>query len=45
NNPEAIAAQQPQIPNQQRLAKQDAEQKSIRLAERLRALGINPDEM
>ncbi|MBD2620389.1 Uma2 family endonuclease [Microcystis flos-aquae FACHB-1344] len=37
-NAEAIAAQE-------RLAKQEAEQKAIRLAERLRGLGINPDEM
>jgi len=44
-NAEAIAAQERQIANQERLAKQEAEQKSIRLAERLRALGINPDEM
>jgi Uma2 family endonuclease len=35
---EAIAAQE-------RLAKQEAEQKALRLAERLRALGINPDEV
>jgi Uma2 family endonuclease len=35
---EAIAAQE-------RLAKQAAEEKAQRLAERLRALGINPDEM
>jgi hypothetical protein len=35
---EAIAAQE-------RLAKQEAEQKAIRLAERLRLLGINPDEV
>jgi hypothetical protein len=27
------------------LAKQEAEQKALRLAERLRALGINPDEV
>ena len=27
------------------LAKQEAEQKAIRLAERLRLLGINPDEV
>ncbi len=31
--------------NQERLAKQQAEQKAQRLAERLRSLGINPDEM
>jgi hypothetical protein len=44
-NAEAIAAQERQIANQERLAKQEAEQKAIRLAERLRALGINPDEV
>ncbi len=42
---EAIATQERQIANQERLAKQEAEQKAIRLAERLRTLGINPDEM
>ncbi len=35
---EAIAAQE-------RLAKQEAEQRATRLAERLRSLGINPDQM
>ncbi len=51
-NAEAIAAQErlakqeaEAIAAQERLAKQEAEQKAIRLAERLRALGINPDEM
>ncbi|MFM6896165.1 MAG: Uma2 family endonuclease, partial [Microcystis panniformis] len=58
-NAEALAAQERQIANQERLAKQEAEalaaqerlakqeaeQKAIRLAERLRALGINPDEV
>ncbi|GCL52127.1 hypothetical protein NIES3804_37150 [Microcystis aeruginosa NIES-3804] len=33
------------IAQQERLAKEEAEQKAQRLAERLRALGINPDEM
>jgi hypothetical protein len=42
---EAIATQERQIANQERLAKQEADQKAIRLAERLRTLGINPDEM
>ncbi len=37
-NAEAIA-------NRERLAKQEAEQKAQQLAERLRSLGINPDEM
>ncbi|REJ45943.1 MAG: Uma2 family endonuclease, partial [Microcystis flos-aquae DF17] len=52
NQAEAIAAQErlakqeaEAIAAQERLAKQEAEQKAIRLAERLRALGINPDEM
>jgi Uma2 family endonuclease len=31
--------------NQERLAKQEAEQKAQRLAEKLRAMGINPDEL
>ncbi|TRT89967.1 MAG: Uma2 family endonuclease [Microcystis sp. M_OC_Ca_00000000_C217Col] len=51
-NAEAIAAQErlakqeaEAIAAQERLAKQEAEQKAIRLAERLRALGINPDEV
>ncbi|MFM6787125.1 MAG: Uma2 family endonuclease, partial [Microcystis panniformis] len=33
------------IAEQERFAKQQAEQKAQRLAERLRSLGINPDEM
>ncbi|GCA94204.1 hypothetical protein [Microcystis aeruginosa] len=33
------------LAQQERLAKQEAEQKAQRLAERLRSLGINPDEM
>jgi Uma2 family endonuclease len=33
------------IANQERLAKQEAEQKAQRLAEKLRAMGINPDEL
>ena len=33
------------LAQQERLAKQEAEQKAQRLAERLRALGINPDEV
>jgi len=33
------------IAEQERFAKQEAEQKAQRLAERLRSLGINPDEM
>ena len=33
------------IANQERLAKQEAEQKALRLAEKLRAMGINPDEL
>jgi len=37
-NAEAIA-------QQERLAKEEAQQKAQRLAERLRALGINPDEL
>ena len=41
----AIAAQVLLIDQQERLAKQEAEQKAQRLAERLRSLGINPDEM
>ena len=52
NQAEAIAAQErlakqeaEAIAAQERLAKQEAEQKAIRLAERLRSLGINPDEM
>ncbi|BBH38685.1 hypothetical protein myaer102_11900 [Microcystis viridis NIES-102] len=33
------------LAQQERLAKEEAEQKAQRLAERLRSLGINPDEM
>ncbi|MCA2812242.1 MAG: hypothetical protein IM477_06695 [Microcystis sp. M090S1] len=33
------------LAQQERLAKQEAEQKAQRLAERLRSLGIDPDEM
>jgi non-ribosomal peptide synthetase component E (peptide arylation enzyme) len=44
-NAEAIAAQARLIAQQERLAKEEAEQKAQRLAERLRSLGINPDEM
>jgi Uma2 family endonuclease len=40
-----ISAQERLIAQQERLAKQEAEQKAQRLAERLRALGINPDEI
>jgi Uma2 family endonuclease len=42
---EAIANQERLIATQERLAKQEAEQKAQRLAERLRSLGINPDEL
>ena len=42
---EALAHQESLMANQERLAKQAAEQKAQRLAERLRELGINPDEM
>jgi Uma2 family endonuclease len=42
---EAIAQQERLIAQQERLAKQEAEQKAQRLAERLRSLGINPDEL
>jgi len=41
----AIAAQEKLISQQERLAKEKAEQKAQRLAEKLRSLGINPDEM
>jgi Uma2 family endonuclease len=44
-NAEAIANQERLIANQARLAKQEAEQKAQRLAEKLRSLGLNPDEM
>jgi len=40
-----IAQQERLNAQQERLAKQEAEQKAQRLAERLRALGINPDEV
>lgn len=40
-----IATQERLIANQERLAKQEAEQKAQRLAERLKSLGINPDEI
>ena len=33
------------LAQQERLAKQEAEQKAQRLGERLRSLGINPDEL
>jgi post-segregation antitoxin (ccd killing protein) len=42
---EAIATQERFIADRERRAKQEAEQKAQRLAERLRALGINPDEI
>jgi Uma2 family endonuclease len=43
---ERLAKQEAEaIANQERLAKEEAEKKAQRLAERLRALGINPDEM
>jgi Uma2 family endonuclease len=43
---ERLAKQEAEaIATQERLAKQEAEQKAQRLADRLRALGINPDEM
>jgi len=42
---EAIATQERLIANQERLAKQAAEQKAQQLTERLRMLGINPDEI
>jgi hypothetical protein len=41
---EASAIQERLIAERERLAKQAAEQKAQRLAEKLRALGINPDE-
>jgi Uma2 family endonuclease len=41
----AIAEQERQIATQERLAKQEAEQKAQRLAEKLRSLGINPDDV
>jgi Uma2 family endonuclease len=42
---EERATQERLIANQERLAKLAAEQKAQRLAERLRALGINPDDI
>jgi Uma2 family endonuclease len=42
---EAIANQERLIAAQERLAKEQAEQKAQRLAERLRALGLDPDEI
>ncbi|MEY3827015.1 MAG: hypothetical protein RLZZ148_1833, partial [Cyanobacteriota bacterium] len=42
---EAIAIQERLIADRERRAQQEAEQKAQRLAERLRALGINPDEI
>jgi hypothetical protein len=42
---EAIANQQTAIATQEHLAKQEAEHKSQRLAEKLRALGVNPDDV
>jgi hypothetical protein len=41
----AIANQERLIANQECIAKQEAEQKMQRLAEKLKALGINPDEV
>ena len=44
-NQERLAKQEAEaIANQERLAKQEAEQKAQRLAEKLRELGINPDD-
>ena len=42
---EAIAIQERFIADRERRAQQEAEQKAQRLAERLRAMGINPDEI
>ena len=42
---EAIAEQQKAIANQATLAQQQAEQKAQRLAERLRALGYDPEDV
>ena len=42
---EAIATQERLIADRERRAQQEAEQKAQRLAARLRALGINPDEI
>jgi non-ribosomal peptide synthetase component E (peptide arylation enzyme) len=45
NQQTAIAEQARLIATQERLAKQEAEQKAQRLAEKLRSLGINPDDV
>jgi Uma2 family endonuclease len=45
NQERLIASQERLIASQERLAKQEAEQRATRLAEKLRSLGINPDEM
>ncbi|TYQ28659.1 Uma2 family endonuclease [Pseudanabaena sp. UWO311] len=45
NQQTAIADQERLIATQERLAKQEAEQKAERLAEKLRSLGINPDDV
>jgi Uma2 family endonuclease len=42
---EAIAIQERLIADRERRAKQEAEQKAQRLAERLRAMGVDPDEI
>ncbi|GBF54251.1 hypothetical protein N0824_02114 [Microcystis sp. 0824] len=42
---DAITTEASLIAQQERLAKEEAEQKAQRLAKRLRALGINPDEI
>jgi Uma2 family endonuclease len=42
---EMVAEQERMIADQANLAKEQAEQKAQRLAERLRALGLDPDEM
>jgi len=42
---EAIAERERSIANQERLAKQKAEEKAQQLAQRLRDLGIDPDEI
>jgi Uma2 family endonuclease len=45
NQERTIANQERMIAAQERLAKEQAEQKAQRLAERLRALGLDPDEI
>jgi len=45
NQQTAIANQQTAIATQERLDKQEAEQKAQRLAEKLRSLGVNPDDV